>query len=120
MKLALERHAYAPELNKAHLLHRGRIVASLPAPGCDSIKAARAALFAPAHKGRKVSVSFTRPAPWQGLNWHGAALYPLGGEGLRSALDHVRQIAARKAGGVLDSGDILPDPARRVVTSMKG
>jgi hypothetical protein len=45
MKILLERHTYAPELNKAHILRHGRIVAVLPCPQCDSIAAARAQLF---------------------------------------------------------------------------
>ena len=45
MKLILERHAYAPELNTAHILRKGRVVAELPAPGATSIKEARAKLF---------------------------------------------------------------------------
>ena len=45
MKIILERHTYAPELNKAHILRKGRVVAALPAPGVTSIKEARAKLF---------------------------------------------------------------------------
>ena len=45
MKLILERHRYAPELNSAHILRGGRVVAELPAPGCTSIREARAKLF---------------------------------------------------------------------------
>lgn len=45
MKIILERHRYAPELNTAHILRKGRVVAVLPAPGVTSIKEARAKLF---------------------------------------------------------------------------
>lgn len=45
MKLILERHRYAPELNSAHILRHGKVVAELPAPGCTSIREARAKLF---------------------------------------------------------------------------
>ena len=45
MKLILERHAYAPELNTAHILRKGRVVAEISVPGATSIKEARAKLF---------------------------------------------------------------------------
>lgn len=41
-QFALERHAYAPELNKVHLLRTGK---TMPAPGCRSIEQARQELF---------------------------------------------------------------------------
>ncbi len=41
-KFALERHAYAPELNKVHLLRTGK---TLPAPGCRTIEQARQEVF---------------------------------------------------------------------------
>lgn len=41
-QIALERHAFAPELNKIHLLRTG---ATLPAPGCRSIQQARTEVF---------------------------------------------------------------------------
>lgn len=44
-RIALERHAYAPELNRAHIIRKGRFVASLPCPGVTTIKEARAKLF---------------------------------------------------------------------------
>lgn len=45
MKLILERHSYAPELNRAHILRHGKVVAEMRAPGCTSIREARAKLF---------------------------------------------------------------------------
>lgn len=45
MKLILERHRYAPELNRAHILRHGKVVVEMPAPGCTSIREARAKLF---------------------------------------------------------------------------
>ncbi|UTC29824.1 hypothetical protein BAJUN_01940 [Bajunvirus bajun] len=43
--IILERHAYAPELNRAHILRKGRVVAQRPCPGALSIKEARAMLW---------------------------------------------------------------------------
>jgi hypothetical protein len=120
MKIALERHAYSPEMNRAHILRRGQIVASMPAPACQSIREARQRLFAPAKPGRLVAASYERAAPWEGLNRTYRALYPLGGEALRKIAADSRQLAAKHAGGELWSGDILPDAARRLVTRLQG
>ena len=49
MKIILERHQYAPELNKAHLGPKGarHAVAAIPAVGATSLSEARAKLFRP-------------------------------------------------------------------------
>lgn len=120
MKIAIERHKFAPELNAALVIHRGRVVASMAAPGCQSIREARALLFSPAKQGRKAIASYTRPAPWQSLNREYAALYPLGGAGLRAMIQHARQIAARHDGGPLNDGRVLPAAARALRTSLQG
>lgn len=55
MRIILERHAYAPELNKAYV---GKSLVCVPAPGCKSIAEVRKALFAPLkYKGRFVVLS---------------------------------------------------------------
>ena len=55
MKIILERHAYAPELNKAYI---GKSGACVPAPGCRTISDVRKRLFAPLkYKGRFVILS---------------------------------------------------------------
>ena len=52
MKVILERHAYAPELNKAYI---GPCRVMIPAPGCKSIADVRKSLFAPLqYRGRFV------------------------------------------------------------------
>ena len=54
MRIILERHAYAPELNKAYI---GPTRAMIPAPGCTSIAAVRRMLFAPLkYRGRFVTL----------------------------------------------------------------
>jgi len=52
MKIILERHAYAPELNKAYI-GPGRV--PMPAPGCTNIAQVRKIYFSPLkYKGRFV------------------------------------------------------------------
>lgn len=54
MKIILERHAYAPELNRAYIGPNG---ACVPAPGCASIRQVRQKLFAPLkYRGRFVTL----------------------------------------------------------------
>lgn len=120
MKIALERHAYAPELNRAHVIRGGRIVASLPAPGCVSIREARAKLFPVGKAGRLIVARYERAAPWHGLNREYRALYPLGGEALRKAVADSRKLAERHAGGILGNGERLPDATRRVHSALRG
>jgi hypothetical protein len=66
MKIVLERHAYAPELNCAYL---GKAGTRIPAPGCTSIKDVRTQLFRPlAARGRHVTLSTHYPATHAWLN----------------------------------------------------
>lgn len=52
MRIILERHTYAPELNKAYI---GPSRVMMPAPGCASIADVRRKLFAPLqYRGRHV------------------------------------------------------------------
>lgn len=111
-RLALERHAFAPELNRAHVFGpSGRVVAVLPCPGCQSIKAARAALFRPVVPGLSATVRVERPAPWAGLN----RVYGGRVQTRADALRFARNLAAgRHAGGVLADGSTLPPAAFRL------
>jgi hypothetical protein len=55
MKIILEVHRYAPELNKAYLVKHGQTVATMKTPGCKSIAEVRREYFAPLkHTGRFV------------------------------------------------------------------
>lgn len=60
MKIILEKHAYAPELNKAYI---GPARVCIPAPGCKTIGEVRNTLFAPIqYTGRHVVLrSINRP-----------------------------------------------------------
>lgn len=54
MKIVLERHRFAPELNKAYV---GPSRVCVPAPGCTTIRAVREKLFAPLkYRGRFVTL----------------------------------------------------------------
>lgn len=66
MRIVLERHRYAPELNKAHIGPNGTVV---PAPGCESIREVRQTLFSPVKRsGRHVVLSTHYPQEKAWLN----------------------------------------------------
>lgn len=66
MKIILERHNYAPELNKAYI---GPTRTMIKVPGCTSIKQVREKHFAPLkYKGRHVRIASKYPAPFAWLN----------------------------------------------------
>jgi hypothetical protein len=111
MKIILERHAYAPELNKAHIVRKGAIVASLPVPGATSIREARKALFQPRKPGRWACVHSERSAPWHGLNRTIAGMTPLGREGL-AQIQLIRRQMHDKGGELLDGWTLPPSSVR--------
>jgi hypothetical protein len=114
MRLALERHAYAPELNAAHIIRKGRVVAILPVPGARSIREARKALFPPYVARRYIKATKARPAPWDGLNRSVSAAYPLAPGVLAKAIADVRTCERQpgtlraESAAVLDDGRELP------------
>lgn len=116
MKLILERHAYAPELNRAHIVRRGRIVRSLPVPGAQSIKEARKALFPRADPRRFVEAESYRAAPWAGLNRAVRAAYRLEPGVMNRLWRDSRTL--RDAGGRLIDGQDLPPSKVRVTTRL--
>lgn len=125
MKIGLERHLYAPELNRALVMNRaGDVVATLPAPGCTSIRDARRALFGRVEPRRIVTASNVRDdnaeGAWSSLNRTVKAAYLLSpGNMLQIKSD------ARVAGGVLlpEGAAVLIDgrtlPASRLVLSTR-
>lgn len=63
MKIILEIHHYAPELNKAYV---GPTKTRIPAPGCKTIAEVRARLFAPLKTtGRYVVLKATNPPQYR-------------------------------------------------------
>lgn len=109
MRIALERHAYAPELNRAHIIRKGRAVASFPAPGCQSIGAARAYCFPRYEARRIVAASYVRDGEFSGLNRTIRAAYPLEPNAMVRIACHARGLI--DPGGALLDGRTLP-PAR--------
>ena len=66
MKIILERHAYAPELNKAYI---GPRKSELKVPSCTSIKEVRQRYFAPLkYTGRHVTLQSVYPEDSAWLN----------------------------------------------------
>jgi hypothetical protein len=118
MKIALERHAYAPELNKAFIFHKGRRVATLPAAGLTTIRDVRKAYFAPRPAFRHAHVFSERSAPWQGLNRDRAGRVPFGPEGWQ-AVKKAAALMLDKGGELLD-GRTLPPSNVRIITRLIG
>lgn len=117
-RLILERHAHAPELNRAHVLNgAGEVAGVLSCPGCQSIKDARARLFPRAVRGVFVTLTFSRPDPWASLN----RTYQGRVRNRADALAWARNLAAnRHAGGVLCDGATLPDASRALTFELNG
>ena len=102
--IVLERHAYAPEMNTAHIYRRGVRVASLRAPGATSIRAARRTLFAQARPGLRVAIWSRYDEPrWRWLD-------ALKAEGRTASRLEAWRLARqfRTAPATLDDGAILP------------
>ena len=113
-RIILERHAHAPELTRARIVTRGGIVrGSLRAPGSASIKAARAALFAPMPARIVACVTVSYPPEWASLN----RTYSGRVDSRRDALAFAQGMRERNKGGPLFDGRTLP-PARVAVRTM--
>ncbi|URC22799.1 hypothetical protein KASHIRA_02250 [Serratia phage vB_SmaM-Kashira] len=117
MKMVIEIHAYAPELNKILFVKHGETVAKKAAPGIESIRAARAVYFQPITPGRVATVSSSHGDPkYAGLNRSARGRISSYTE-LLNFVDRFRQ---RHAGGELLDGSILPHPKISVKTKMIG
>lgn len=64
MKIVLERHRYAPELNAAYV---GPNQVRIAAPGCTTIKEVREKLFSPVKQGRYAKIKVTYPGTFAWL-----------------------------------------------------
>lgn len=104
----LERHAYAPELNRLHLTNG----LTVPVPGCTTIAQARKAAWPRPSPGIVATITFTR---------EGRTVQTYGGYILAraSALLFARDLAkTRHAGGRLLDGTDLPPATYRVTTRL--
>lgn len=110
MKIGLERHAYAPELNKAIILNkRGDMVATMPAPGCTTIAQARAHCFPRYEARRIVTASYVRDGEFAWSNRTIRAAYPLEPNAMVRIACHARGLIDQ--GGTLLDGRVIP-PAK--------
>ena len=116
MKLILERHRYAPELNRCHVLNRGRVAAILPAPGCTTIAEARRTLFRPVKPVRLVVVHSEREGEWSGFNRTRRAGYELSAGNMNRIAADVRK--CHDVGGKLLDGRTMPPSRERVETRL--
>lgn len=121
-KYFLECHKYAPELNKLHIVHKGKVVAILAAAGAKTIKEAK-------------QKNGLLPLQKTGLFFTICREYPEGttaskicgkdtkrGMGTNSqALQLKREFVARSgAGSVLNNGEIMPDPVITIKAELIG
>lgn len=98
MRIYLEKHTYAPELNRAYL--RG---VRISAPGCLTIGDVRK-LFEPVRKGIYCIVTSTYEGKYSKLNRKYSGYVNSRKEGLEFG----RILRAKNPGAVLLNGDILP------------
>lgn len=113
----LERHAYAPELNRLHAF--GGVYA---APHCLTIKDAMRLIFG---KGQKVARGILATVTFERFDESGACRFHKVYSGFvasrKDALAFARNLAAtRHAGGVLFDGSILPPATYRIQFKLKG
>lgn len=117
MKLAIETHAYAPELNSILFVKHGKVIAKKSAPGVKSIREARDVYFQAITPGRVAVVSSSHSEPkYQWLNRTVRGRISSFGELLR----FVGNFRQRQGGGELLDGTILPHPEISVKTKMIG
>lgn len=117
MKMVIETHAFAPELNKILFVKHGETVAVKKAPGVTSIKEARAVYFQKATPGRVATVSSAHDNPnhkWLNRQAQGRI------SSYAELLKFVTSFRDRHAGGELLDGTLLPHPKISVKTKMIG
>ena len=115
MKLILERHAYAPELNLAHILRKGRIVASRKAPNCTTIRQCRKLLYArlaPAIVATVTSEYSEREFHWLNRTFRGCVKSRI------EAFEFAKTCRAKNAGSTLLDGSTLPAATVKVKTRL--
>lgn len=114
MKLIIERHEYAPELNKVFVFHKRRQVAVINAAGVRNISEARRLLFpqyVPAVVGYLEKTNTMEPAL---LNSKRAGLV----DSRQQALQIARDWREKSKGGPLVDGRVLPDSVVTVKTRL--
>lgn len=104
MKLAIETHKFAPELNKVLFIRNQRVIASLRAPNVTTVRQARETLLKPQQFVRVATVSTVYPEKWKELN----RTYKGRIRSYAELIDFKRMIEGRTCLGELLSGEVLP------------
>lgn len=118
MKLAIETHKYAPELNRVHFVNKNNlIVATMPAPGVTTIAQARSKFFARVVPGKAAVITASYDHPdYNWLNSQRAGRF----QDYAQLKAFVNKFAESKKGGPLLDGGFLPDAKITVKTLMIG
>lgn len=116
MKLSIETHKYAPELNKILFVRDRRVVSSLSAPGVTSIRQAREKFLKPQSFARVATVTTHYPEKWERLNRTHKGLI----RSYADLLDFKNYVRNRTTGGMLLSGEVLPDADIKIKIKMIG
>ena len=105
MQVIIERHTYAPELNKAHFIKHGQRVGTMPAPGCRDVKSFRAAVQPKPVEGKHYSIRQITGG------FCGIPDRVINGMGTPAAVVEMRRhLRARNAAGaVLINGQTMPE-----------
>lgn len=113
---ALERHNYAPEMNKLIVLHKGAVKGRIPAPGCLTIsEAKRRNGIYPVRAVRFAVLRTEYPEPYAWLNKVVRRGVLNSTSGLKPALQVVRDTYCAPHGRELLDGSVLPVPKIRTV-----
>jgi len=117
MKTHIEKHTYAPELNRAHLMKHGRVLRDLAAPGCvgraDVLRFYR---WHPLKSGVYARVKVEYPEPFASLS----RMYQGYTPSRADALAFKRELHKRHHGGPLMDGRVLPDPRITIAFQVVG
>lgn len=118
MKIAIEVHHYAPELNKVFVTdNKGNHKATIPAPGVTSIRAAREKFFQPVKPGKVARLTATyRDPQYSWLDSNRAGRF----NNYADLMQVLKQFKAGKQGGPLLDGTTLETPKIKVKISLIG
>lgn len=112
---ALERHNYAPEMNKLIVLHKGVVKGRLPAPGCPTVsEAKRRNGVYPVQFVRYAVLRTEYPEPYAGLNRVVRRGRLCRTTDLKAILRAVREQYCAPHGRELLDGSVLPVPKIRM------
>lgn len=116
--IVIERHVYAPELNRVHYVNSatGANVASVPAPGVTSVKEWRSLISKSSGPRHFVRIAARYPAQWASLDRVVSGCV----SSYQAARLAIAEMRRRTAGGPLLSGETLPAAAITVSITFIG